>query len=519
MRKLFTIICALFAVGQLVAQAPVIDGRMQEYVSKQLTSKQVPTKAIERYQQRMADRMESTALRGGDPDSYLVAYVDAVANSGSVPGLVRATLWPDSLARIADPEGDFYWFIHAMTDLFDPNSLIISDTYIEDDISVQFKAGNIYEVDSFAFFFLYDRVSAPSVVDTLRVYLFGEPNISEQNFIDWPNAGDVTDVAYARYNNALFRPNSSILYTFEYLLTSADTSTAFIARISEGINTTIAKNSKIGAAFHFISGQSYSIGDLLFDNTTGSAGVLNNFDLITYFEDDGLFPISSITDEGALNQAGLVETEIRYGLNALGWNIAYYPAFGFGPGWLSEHVLTEWQVRPVGAHFTAGGSGTACQIQFSDRSNVGNIDGWDWSFGDAGGSIAIDVENPVFTYLANGTYTVELTVSGDEGNFSFERNVAVTTCFTGLNDINGLVNFDVFPSPAAEFVSINVGLSTAQDLEVGLYNAQGQLVMSDRIQGALNYQHSFDVSGLAEGLYQIKLQNGGRVSTKAFVVQ
>jgi PKD repeat protein len=150
---------------------------------------------------------------------------------------------------------------------------------------------------------------------------------------------------------------------------------------------------------------------------------------------------------------------------------------------------------------------------------VGNIDGWDWSFGDAGGSIAIDVENPVFTYPANGTYTAELTVSGDEGNFTYERNVAVTTCLTGLTDLEGLTNFDVFPSPATDFVSINVGLSAAQDLEVGLYNAQGQLVASDRIQGALNYQHSFDVSGLAEGLYQIKLQNGDRFSTKAFVVQ
>jgi hypothetical protein len=519
MRKLFTIFCALFAAGQLAAQAPLIDGKMQQYVDKQLTAKQVPAQAVERYQEQMAQRMQSASLRGGDASSYLVAYVDAVANSGSVPGLVRATLWPDSLARIADPEGDFYWFIHAMTDIFDPNSLLINDTYIEDEISVQFRSGNVYELDSFAFYYLYSRVSAPSIVDTLRVYLFGEPNISEQNFTDWPNAGDVTDVTYARYNNALFRPNTSILYSFEYLLTSADTSTAFLARISEGINTTLAKNSKIGAAFHFIPGQSYSLGDVLFDNSTGAPGVLNNFDLVTYFEDDGLFPISSITDEGALNQGGIVETSIRYGLNPLGWNIAYYPAFGFGAGWLSEHVLTEWSVSPIGAHFTAGGSGVPCQIQFSDRSNVTAIDGWDWSFGDAGGSIAIDVENPVCTYPANGTYTVELTVSGDEGNFSYERNVAVTSCGIGFNELEGLTNFDIFPSPATDFVSINVGLSTAQDLEVGVFNAQGQLVLSDRIQGALNYQHSFDVSTLAEGLYQIKLQNGDRFSTKAFIVQ
>ncbi len=517
MRKLFTAIFAFFMVSQAFAQAPLIDGRVQEYVSKQLTAKQVPAKAVEQYVQRQTNRLASNSLRGAD-DSYLVAYADAVANAGSDPGLVRATLWPDSLARIVDPEGDFYWFINAMSDITDPNSLLINDTYIEDAISVEFDFGKIYQIDSFAFYYLYDRVSAPSIVDTLRVYIFSETNISEQNFTDWPATGDVTDVCYARYNNANFRPNSAILYTFEYLLTSADTSTAFLARISEEISTTVAKNNKIGAAFHFIPGQSYSLGDVLFDNNTGLPGVLNNFDLITYYEDDGLFPISSITDEGALNQGGIVETSIRYGINPLGWNIAYYPTFGFGAGWLSEHVLTEWNVRPVGAHFTAGGSGEPCTIQFSDRSNVSNIDGWDWAFGDAGGSIAIDEENPVFEYAENGTYTVELTITGDEGNFSYERSVLVNTCVDGLNDLDGLVNFEVFPSPATDFVNLSVGLSTAQNLVVGLYNAQGQLVMSDQFQGLLQYQHSFDVSNLAAGLYQIKLQNGNKFSTRAFVI-
>ena len=300
MRKLFTAIFALFLAGQLFAQAPLQDNSADKYIGKQLTSKQVPASAVEQYARIQAKRLESS-MRGGDA-SYLTAFVDAVANSGSDPGLVRATLFPDSSARIVDPGGDFYWFIHAMSDIFDPNSILINDTYIEDAVSVEFGFGKIYEIDSFAFYYLYDRVSAPSIVDTLRVYIFSEPNISEQNFTDWPSTGEVTDVCYARYNNANFRPNGSILYTFEYLLTSADTSTAFLARISEGINYTVPKNSKVGAAFHFIPGQSYTLGDVLFDNNTGLPGVLNNFDLITYYEDDGLFPISSITDDGALNQ-------------------------------------------------------------------------------------------------------------------------------------------------------------------------------------------------------------------------
>ena len=94
----------------------------------------------------------------------------------------------------------------------------------------------------------------------------------------------------------------------------------------------------------------------------------------------------------------------------------------------------------------------------------------------------------------------------------------VTSCVNGLNDIKGLVNFDVFPSPATDFVSLNVGLQSAQNLEIGLFNSQGQLVLSDQMQGSLSYQQTFDVSNLPAGLYQIKLQNGNQYSTKAFVI-
>ncbi len=517
MRITYLAIFALFLTTQLTAQAPLLDGHMQQYVSKQLDAKRIPASTVE---QLLMDRAQKGTAEARGDGSYLVAYIDAVENSGSSPGLVRSPLWPDSLARIVDATGDFYWFIHAMSDVMDPNSLLINDLYIEDNISVQFGFGKIYDVTEFGFYYLYDRVSAPSIVDTLRVYIYGEANISEQNFTDWPGAGDVTDVCYARYNNGLFRPNTDILYTFEYLLTAADTSTALIANVTETISTTIAKNSKIGAAFHFIPGQTYSLGDVLFDNTTGTAGVLNNFDLITYYEDDGLFPTSAFTDVGALNQGGVVETTIRYGTNPLGWNTTYYPAFGFGPGWLSEHVLTEWRVKPIGAHFTAGSTGEPCEIQFSDRSNVGSITNRDWSYGDPAGSIAINEASPKFTYPANGTYNVNLAVSGAEGNFNWTRSVTVSNCavIDGINDLDGLVSFDLFPSPATDFVTLNIALGTSQDIEIGFYNAHGQLVMSDRIQGNSDYRNTFDVSQLPAGLYQVKLQNGQKFSTKAFVI-
>ena len=51
---------------------------------------------------------------------------------------------------------------------------------------------------------------------------------------------------------------------------------------------------------------------------------------------------------------------------------------------------------------------------FSDTSTDPDDDivSWDWSFGDGGSSSAM---NPVYTYAAEGTYSVSLTVTDSEG--------------------------------------------------------------------------------------------------------
>ena len=50
-------------------------------------------------------------------------------------------------------------------------------------------------------------------------------------------------------------------------------------------------------------------------------------------------------------------------------------------------------------------------MNFTDTS-TGPVTSWSWDFGDGGISTA---QNPVHTYTAAGTYTVELTVEGPGG--------------------------------------------------------------------------------------------------------
>ncbi len=57
------------------------------------------------------------------------------------------------------------------------------------------------------------------------------------------------------------------------------------------------------------------------------------------------------------------------------------------------------------------------EVTFSDLS-VDSVDSWSWDFGDGGTSA---VQLPVHTYVAAGTYTVSLTVSGPGGNDTMEK--------------------------------------------------------------------------------------------------
>jgi hypothetical protein len=515
MKRILTLILVLSAIGAVQAQGT--EGSVPErYMEQQLDLPEIDGSWLDAYLERRAtQRAETVNGTRGSIAKYNVAFIDAVANAGSAPGLIRTTLWPDSTVRIADPDGDFFWFIHAYADVFDPSSTLINDLYIEDNLSVEFGEGKEYDVDSVGFYFLYGRVTPPSIVDTLRVYVFGNGNISLGTYSDFPAPGDETTVTQCRYKSSNFAPQSAILQEYEILLTEADTS-SLIRRRGLPLDLDLGEGGRLGIAFHFLPGQSYSLGDVLFDNATGSLVDVNSFDVITYEEDDGLYPISAAIDAGALNQGGVLFSESLYQISTLGWNPFYYPTFLLLDGWGSEHALTEWVLGPIGAHYISGTTGTPCEIQFSDLSNVDGITTWLWDFGD--GSISLD-QNPTYLYADNGAYAVTLEVRDGGGEtYTYERNVVVNNCGTGVEPISALQSFSVFPNPASSIINLDLTLSNPLEMDMAIFNSTGELVQNHLIQAGVQFTNSYDVSNLPAGFYTIKLQNGNQVATKGFMI-
>jgi len=121
-------------------------------------------------------------------------------------------------------------------------------------------------------------------------------------------------------------------------------------------------------------------------------------------------------------------------IDTLGCNIPYSGKLGAGRINAYRAVSTETPTPPQ-ADFTASPtSGEApLTVTFTDQS-TGSINSWSWTFGDGGSSSA---QSPSHTYTDAGTYTVSLTVTGQEGSHT--------------NTKTNLINVSSSSSPVADF--------------------------------------------------------------------
>ncbi|HEX5000888.1 MAG TPA: T9SS type A sorting domain-containing protein [Bacteroidia bacterium] len=86
---------------------------------------------------------------------------------------------------------------------------------------------------------------------------------------------------------------------------------------------------------------------------------------------------------------------------------------------------------------------------------------------------------------------------------------------TGISENSGNDNISLFPIPATDAINFVINNSNAQQIEVRMFNLQGQVVKS--LQTAPG-KISIDVKDLASGLYTVEILNGDSKITKKFMV-
>ncbi|MBD79018.1 MAG: hypothetical protein CL840_08875 [Crocinitomicaceae bacterium] len=149
------------------------------------------------------------------------------------------------------------------------------------------------------------------------------------------------------------------------------------------------------------------------------------------------------------------------------------------------------EVQNPTASFTVNGSGF---IKTFDHSASSNYDKYTYDFGTTPGTAGTDS----FTFSENGTYTVCLTVSTDEGcsNKTCE-SVEITT--VGLQDLNGSDSkIVVFPNPTSDKFQLKVDGKDITSLRI--FNLQGKEVYHSPAQT------EYDISELPQGNYVIELE-------------
>ena len=81
--------------------------------------------------------------------------------------------------------------------------------------------------------------------------------------------------------------------------------------------------------------------------------------------------------------------------------------------------------------------------------------------------------------------------------------------------------FSPFPNPGNDEIAIGFYLEKAQDIQMDLFDAKGsriQNIFSNKGYQAGNHTITFDVSGIAEGIYTIRMANSGMVMSRQLII-
>ncbi len=173
----------------------------------------------------------------------------------------------------------------------------------------------------------------------------------------------------------------------------------------------------------------------------------------------------------------------------------------------SIHPNFTWQASP-----TSSNTGISNQVYFVNNTpNLSSTDSVTWIFGE---SAVSHQTNPVHVFANAGTYSVCLVVNrrGNPGSASCVEEV----CHT----VQIVPNAISYPNPAQTTVSVSVPLTQAQPINAFVYSMQNNLVAQLLQQGVVgNNTLTFNIAGLAPGIYNIRIYVGGQVIISRFVKQ
>ncbi|HWB62355.1 MAG TPA: T9SS type A sorting domain-containing protein, partial [Chitinophagales bacterium] len=118
------------------------------------------------------------------------------------------------------------------------------------------------------------------------------------------------------------------------------------------------------------------------------------------------------------------------------------------------------------------------------------------------------------TGLNAGVYYVTIT----DAHGCNVTDSAIVHLINGIEDIKGNFSVNLYPNPTKDLIYIDVMLKTSTDLDIEIYNVNGQLINTVDRKQISSTVFTLDFSTEAEGVYFAKIRLGNTNITKRIVV-
>lgn len=167
-------------------------------------------------------------------------------------------------------------------------------------------------------------------------------------------------------------------------------------------------------------------------------------------------------------------------------------AVTFKGHWKNLQIYNQCTSAPV-AGFSANTNGLT--VNFTDTTS-GVATSFIWDFGD--GSVSTE-QNPQYTYLAQGVYTVCLIASNSCDADTVCNTVIINS--TGINNNEEIDDAFIYPNP-------NSGVFTISTKEIknrtyGIYSVSGQMIEEGQLT---EFKKEINISNVPQGLYFLRIR-------------
>jgi PKD repeat protein len=177
-------------------------------------------------------------------------------------------------------------------------------------------------------------------------------------------------------------------------------------------------------------------------------------------------------------------------------------------------TVNQQQAVTAGFQYNPTSGTLFAPVQFTDQSN-GGANGWTWYFGDGLTSTA---QNPTHTYQAFGTYNVMLIVTNGTCRDTLMQTIEVNG-FVNIDDQDFAQSMQIWPNPSAGLFHLAIAFAKPKGLSWEVCDLSGKVLLSEQVGAASLVERDIDLSGMAQGMYILRLKAGDRQVFHKLVVE